>query len=506
MDLVIDVLQLPFQKGIDIDLIHLEKYEQLRSLMNLLYRLLKQMSKENLTNARIIACHVAVFRSHLGKGMLVTPTIKEIYTGKRELLNEIKPDLVAHFVDLIRKEKLPQYIDFLMSICVSGPDSHPEPIAKVQNMVMHAIFEENSFADKSSVLPRMRVSKKQNGGVNVCAMIEGERWMDLSDFRRLDFVNPKTKKQEDYAGWIMTAALYELNAEQKMFRYMIRCTNLYGRLALGRNQNALRLLICNPDLGLEYDSILSIMQEETLPYLFRARHVTLMSRLFVERDPQTIVPFIVNTRVWSEVTPEKSQLDLSGDQETKDSNSGQNSIPRCETGFHDLVRFLLVSNSKLANLKDGSGNPSLNGKVSYGQLELIRTQLELSETMLSYGFLRGKSQRPLDTSKATVTASVDFAPPGGNENLSRRGSLASGGAFSANQLRDLITGLFLILDSRGADRTTRAADTSTEAMMRNAVMHAAALPNCVLSSLFALDLPSRLVPSLALPHIPVYFC
>ena len=34
--------------------------------------------------------------------------------------------------------------------------------------------------------------------------------------------------------WIFWAALFELNAQQKIFRYMIRCTNLYGRLGEGQ--------------------------------------------------------------------------------------------------------------------------------------------------------------------------------------------------------------------------------------------------------------------------------
>ena len=127
--------------------------------------------------------------------------------------------------------------------------------------------------------------------------------------------------------------------------------------------------------------------------------------------------------------------------------------------------------------------------------------------MLSYGFLRSQSKRPLDTSKATVTASVDFAPPGGHAQPKQRSqSLASGGNFSADELRDLVTGLFMILDSRGADTMTRTTDKSIESLTRDAVMLAAACFTCLPSPPFDPDLPSRLVPFLALPYAPVYSC
>ena len=472
VDVVVDLLQLPFQKGADINSIQKDQYRQLFNLMNLLYRLLKQLSKGSLTNAKAIVAHLDVFRSQLGKGILVTPTIKEVYTGKRELLNEITPDLVDHFVDLIKKDKLPQYIDFLMSICISGSENSPEPIGKVQNMVTHALLDENSV-----VLPAMQVSKRSDGGIRVKAMVAGEgTWMDLSEFKDPAFINPKTKKQEDYAGWIMNSALFELNEKQKIFRYMIRCTNLYGRLALGRNQTALRLLTGNSNLSLDYESILCIIKEESLPYLLRARYMTLMSRIFVERDPQTHVPSIVKTRVWSKVVPEQSDLNLSEDHESEGADAGANPIPKCETGFLDLQGYLLKAIPTLAGLKmEGSTQPSMNDRVSFGQLEFIRTQLEITETMLGYGFFRGQGQAAPDHSRARVTASVDFATPEESAGTSsaktrfRTGSLATGGLFSYTQLRELVSGLFIVLDSRGGDVATRKTDTSIEALTRNTV-------------------------------------
>ena len=128
---VASALMLPFQKGLALEELgqpqHKEKMAPLVTLMNLFYRLLKQMAKENLRNAKEVYKHLGSFRKHLGRGVLVTPTVKEIFAGKRELINLINQDLVNHFMSLLEVDKAPQYIDFLMSVCTC-----PEPLPNVQ--------------------------------------------------------------------------------------------------------------------------------------------------------------------------------------------------------------------------------------------------------------------------------------------------------------------------------------------------------------------------------------
>ena len=91
VQLVVDTVQLPFRKGVNINKIAgAPAYKQLVSIINLLYRLLKQMAKQSLANSKIVLAHLDVFRAQLGKGILVTPTLKEIYENKRSLLNTIQ--------------------------------------------------------------------------------------------------------------------------------------------------------------------------------------------------------------------------------------------------------------------------------------------------------------------------------------------------------------------------------------------------------------------------------
>ena len=152
--------------------------------------------------------------------------------------------------------------------------------------------------------------------------------------------------------------------------------------AAGRNQGALEAIINNPALALSYEQILAVMQEHrNLPYLVRARYATLMSRLYVDRDPQAPSPLVSYTRVWSKVTPEASDLDMNSADFYKDAQ-----IPVCTTGFKDLEAFLLSELPKLADCKDASGKPSLNGTPRIGQLELLTSLVAITDELVAFGF------------------------------------------------------------------------------------------------------------------------
>ena len=205
-----------------------------------------------------------------------------------------------------------------------------------------------------------------------------EIWINVSEFKKTKEVRGR---QQDFVGWIMNATLSELNAGEKVMRYWVRCSNLYSKLAAGRNQGALDGIINNSALALSYEQILAVMQEPRLPYLVRARYAMLMSRLYVDRDPQVPSPLVSYTRVWSKVTPQVSDLDM------KSANSNQVvKIPVCTTGFKDLEVFLLRELPKMADCTDASGKPSLNGTPRIGQLELLSSLVAMTDELVAFGF------------------------------------------------------------------------------------------------------------------------
>ena len=269
VNLVVEGLQLPFKKGIPLDELTGEngdQYAKCVTLLNMQYRLLKQMCKADLVNSRALYAHLRVLRSHLGKGILCTPTIKEIFAGKREMLNHVDEELIDHFVELLQKDKAPQYIDFLMSLCIDKSG----PLPKIQDIIVDRLL-----IRYTELLPQVLLETKQ--GTTMHLTISGIKdpftgkdiWLDLAQFK-------KTKEvrgcEQDYVGWIMNATLSELTPAEKAVRYFVRCLNLYGKLATGRNQGSLKALISNRTLALSYAQILAVISEPRLPYFIRARH------------------------------------------------------------------------------------------------------------------------------------------------------------------------------------------------------------------------------------------
>ena len=216
-------------------------------------------------------------------------------------------------------------------------------------------------------------------------------WIDLAEFKKTKEVRGRA---QDYVGWIMNATLSELDAKEKVVRYFVRCSNLYAKLAAGRNQGSLKAIIGSPMLALSYDQILAVLREATLPYLLRARYFTLMSKLYVDRDPQIQTPQVLYTRVWSKVKPEESDLDMTMQAQVA-------SIPVCTTGFKDLEAFLLTELPKLADCTDTKGRPSLNGEPRIGQLEMMSAIILITDELVGFGFFvdRGEGQEDMDLSK-----------------------------------------------------------------------------------------------------------
>ena len=73
VDISCTLLQVPFKKGVDIDQVSTHpEYATLKAILNLVYRLLKQMCKEDSVNSKSVFRHVGAMRRQLGKGILVT--------------------------------------------------------------------------------------------------------------------------------------------------------------------------------------------------------------------------------------------------------------------------------------------------------------------------------------------------------------------------------------------------------------------------------------------------
>ncbi|KAJ1488130.1 hypothetical protein T484DRAFT_1784348 [Baffinella frigidus] len=375
------MVQLPFQRGLTSAWMGSgeRRFQQLVDVISLAYRLLKQICKENERNALELHQYTPTIRDHLGKGMSCTITLKEIYVGKRKLLAMVRPDLVNQFMDLLHSIKDPRYVDFLCAVCTTDG----APVVALQQMIIDGLVH------NAELLPVCRVTNFKQGvrlGIHVPGTKDEsgrDLYLDVADFG-----DHRKVKSRDMASHILTAPFGELTQTESTLRYFVRCINLYANVCLGRNQKALSFLLKNSSMPFQYDTILSLLREQTLPALIRARLTSLMIRLYVDRSPQSSAPQILYTRIWSKVKPAGGEHwgALRRNIGHPSSSSATYDTPVCITGFTDLCEFVLSALPLLGGAKGKDGEKSLNFSPTYGQIELVSAQVELCDLMLDFGF------------------------------------------------------------------------------------------------------------------------
>jgi hypothetical protein len=73
------------------------RFRRVQNIVKLSYRLLKQSVKSCEKNAAVVVKHVPLFRKHLGGNLACAATIRELYEGKRAMLNKITEEQVGPF-------------------------------------------------------------------------------------------------------------------------------------------------------------------------------------------------------------------------------------------------------------------------------------------------------------------------------------------------------------------------------------------------------------------------
>ena len=105
-------------------------------------------------------------------------------------------------------------------------------------------------------------------------------FLDLADFG-----DHRTVRGRDLASHILTAPFSELTGEHRVLRYFVRSMSLFANLCRGRNQAALGTLLQSAEMPFAYETLLALLQEDSLPALVRARLTTLMLQLYSPPPP-----------------------------------------------------------------------------------------------------------------------------------------------------------------------------------------------------------------------------
>ena len=140
-----------------------------------------QVVKGDSSNAWELFAHLPLIRTHLGKGLSSNVTLKEMYLGNRRLLGTLKGADVEHFMQLLLQDRNPQYIDFLLSICICDD----EPLPSNQELVCEQLLNLNAH-----LLPTCQVeAARESGELRLGIHLPGAKdqhgrdfWIDVCKF------------------------------------------------------------------------------------------------------------------------------------------------------------------------------------------------------------------------------------------------------------------------------------------------------------------------------------
>lgn len=160
-----------------------------------------------------MAQHLPFFQSQIGH-MGVEKMYCELVRDNRQIIYAIGKEQVLEFIELLRKDKNPDCIDFLAVLC----EAEKGPIPNNQDMVADALLRKQSG---KSTVPVFLTEFEGNVVVVNTENGRGE-WVPLVDF-------------------VQSAMDEDDSTSTKEFLYLQKQFNLFNMLCAGRNENCIQV-------------------------------------------------------------------------------------------------------------------------------------------------------------------------------------------------------------------------------------------------------------------------
>uniref|UniRef100_A0A8C6PPT6 Inositol 1,4,5-trisphosphate receptor n=1 Tax=Nothobranchius furzeri TaxID=105023 RepID=A0A8C6PPT6_NOTFU len=240
-----------------------------------------------------IAKQFRFMQKQIGYDVLAEDTITALLHNNRKLLEKhITAAEIDTFVNLVRKNREPRFLDYLSDLCVSTNKSIPV----TQELICTAVLDPANadiLIETKLVLSRFEIEGVQPGENSVeSEEDEEEVWLFWKDSNKE--IRSKSVRE-------MAQDAKEGQKEDKevisYYRYQL---NLFARMCLDRQYLAINKISGQLDV----DLILRCMSDEDLPYDLRASFCRLMLHMHVDRDPQEQVTPVKYARLWSEIPSE----------------------------------------------------------------------------------------------------------------------------------------------------------------------------------------------------------
>ncbi|XP_046889429.1 inositol 1,4,5-trisphosphate receptor type 2 [Hypomesus transpacificus] len=288
---IFGILKAPFTDQGDGPMLKLEdlgdqRYAPFKYLLSLCYRLLRHSQQDYRKNQEYIAKKFSIMQSQIGYEILAEDTITALLHNNRKLLEKhITAKEIETFVNLLRRNREPRFLDYLSDLCVSNKMAIPVTQELICKFMLNPINADILIQTKliPNTEPSLDSSLMQEEGE------DEEVWLYWIDSHKEPHGKSIRHLAQDAKG----------NHKMDMdiityYRYQL---NLFAKMCLDRQY----LAINQVSVQLPVDLILRCMFDDCLPYDLRASFCRLMLHMHVDRDPQEAVVPVRYARLWTEI-------------------------------------------------------------------------------------------------------------------------------------------------------------------------------------------------------------
>ncbi|XP_069619194.1 inositol 1,4,5-trisphosphate-gated calcium channel ITPR2 [Ranitomeya imitator] len=264
-----------------------QRYAPYKYILRLCYRVLRHSQQDYRKNQEYIAKHFCVMQSQIGYDILAEDTITALLHNNRKLLEKhITAKEIETFVNLLRRNREPRFLDYLSDLCVSNTTAIPV----TQELICKFMLSPGN----ADILIQTKLVSMTMDNPLECPVLsddldEEEVWLYWIDSNK----EPHGKAIRHLAQEAKEGTKVDLEV-LNYYRYQL---NLFARMCLDRQYLAINQI----STQLSVDLILRCMSDEGLPYDLRASFCRLMLHIHVDRDPQETVVPVKYARLWTEI-------------------------------------------------------------------------------------------------------------------------------------------------------------------------------------------------------------
>ncbi|XP_017278513.1 inositol 1,4,5-trisphosphate receptor type 2 isoform X2 [Kryptolebias marmoratus] len=296
---IFGILEAPFADKGDGPMLRLEdlgdqRYAHFKYMLSLCYRVLRHSQQDYRKNQEYIAKKFSIMQSQIGYEILAEDTITALLHNNRKLLEKhITAKEIDTFVNLLRRNREPRFLDYLSDLCVSNKTAIPVTQELICKFILNPSIADILIQTKliSNIEPAMDSSMLPEEGE------EDDVWLYWIDNNKephgksIHHLAQDAKDNNKVDADIITYYRYQLN--------------LFAKMCLDRQYLAINQISSQ----LPVDLILRCMCDDFLPYNLRASFCRLMLHMHVDRDPQESVVPMRYARLWNEIP---SKVTISG--------------------------------------------------------------------------------------------------------------------------------------------------------------------------------------------------